>query len=964
MSLRDEISALRSNLDKFYAQVTRKLTSKPAVVAQSDTSPLLGGKTPAELKNLADTATATHANNKNNPHGDTAASIGAYSKAEVDAMVQSLLPAGVLPLSRFGSLDYLPPDISGTFDGSTTVKDVPGTSVNYREQYSFQLENDGTLVYLRNGTNGSTQGVYYGYVKDAVNGLVDSNFVSTVTRYSPPFLTAGQTVAYLYQGGHGVLAGRIKEADGTLGKCFIALTNGTLDARAHTAVLLDAGYEDTLNTSEMVIGPEYLYQFQNPQVGLGSNEGRDAPIDIKVTQISLGNFVTAPTATTPISVLPNNITTIGFDGELANIASSFRLATRWQANRADQPALIYHQNPPKDWFQSNIRESDGHGRMMTSSIMSEDRNSIRIYVYHDSLFQQANLLDLHIEYSFTWLIRGNTAQLDSGLTKVTLSQDASGTLSASGTVLSGSNKYRSNGQMGFDSSTRLYVSEAGLLFSSRISHVASDNDGITRSQIPNYTSRYDALKAPMATTGHVLKNVPVMYGSAWGDSFDAPRLMPDNQIVGLTRNANGNRFARGRYGVTGQQAQPNYAYSSITQGNIMGFAPQTDRATVATDDDFRLFLNEVTAGGTAASGAVLNELVKLSSFVTLSAASAKSGTVSITSALMADLKAAVLTAGNISNVKQSVAELVIPQNSAMTPYVVVNYTTNGFVNGVVIAAVTLSGRTGAITSTRVDRLLVNQTIDTGITDNALGYNVNDSRRGGNHFVYEDGSTGFMVVGTTATLYTGFNYARYLGYRFYLNRGDLSPEYAAAQMYDWGVPRDRLGAFPALGVGLFGQADYTTKLLFRQYARTKADFATWAQTNQYVVMEQDVAQGWQVYFTNPTPVILAGQAYTLPVKMVDLRDITSSYTNKTFYLNVKLVNGVAQWDISLTAPTDSPTSLFIGTITTGASAISGINVAKQTRLDEFHISTTAVGQGIPVSSGLPAQTGKLDASWIP
>lgn len=955
-----DITTLSARILALAKNIKARAKRKPDTAEVADNSPLLEGKTPAVIATLLTDPLAAHLKAVD-PHDDDPNAVGTYSQAQVDQILSILIPIGTLPLSRFGALSYLPIGVSGNFEGSTTLKDLPGTVTNYREQFSMQLENDGTLVWLRNGTDGVSSGVYYGYIRNAVSGLQLINTVLTVTRYSPPWLAAGQTVAYLYQGGDGLLAGRLRESNGSLGKCFILLTNGTLDSIGHTnVVFLDAGgWEDVLNTSECILGPSQVLILRNPQVSLQGSEGHDIPLDLTLWSIPLSSFAAGTNTVSPSGV--GSIVTNGFGGAVNQLDSVIRIANKWQSQNDGDSALVYHANPANGWFGSNIIESEGHGRMMTSSILSDDKTTVRVLVFHDSLFQEGNLLDLPIEYSFTYTLSSRVAQLDSGLSKVVLSRDANNVLNAtSGQLISGSNRYRFNNEIGFDASTRLYVSESGLLFTSRIQHVANDNDGITRAQVQSFTSRFAALRAPVRATGFQSMSVMPMFGSAWGDSFDAPRLLPDNQVVVLTRNNDGLRFARGRYAPSGNQAQANTTLGSLTGGAIGGFTAQVDRATVPTDDDFKLFLNEVTDSGVSARGSVLNEFLRNSSFVTMTSTMAKVGTVSMTGAQLQSLRSDIIARAGVSQVKNATVEVVIPQNQAMFAYGLVSYITNDFRAGMVLAKLSLSSRSGAIGSVTVDSIIQDLLGAENLTDNSIQYHPTDSRRAGNHFIYET-TDGFMVVGNVSTLFLGFNYARYFSYRFFVNKGDLSTEGAGGGLYPWGVPYERYGAFPGKGVGVFNPLDYATKSMFRSLAQSKAQFLNWgnSEITRFAVVSQNVAQGFVVYFTERTPILIAGMILRMPIRTVDLSSIKASPANTTFYVYAVYSNGGVDYQITTSTLEESYTVMFVGTIVTNNTNIINLTIRSVTRLDTYRLNDAAFGSSIPVSAGTPNTASRLE-----
>jgi hypothetical protein len=121
---------------------------------------------------------------------------------------------------------------------------------------------------------------------------------------------------------------------------------------------------------------------------------------------------------------------------------------------------------------------------------------------------------------------------------------------------------------------------------------------------------------------------------------------------------------------------------------------------------------------------------------------------------------------------------------------------------------------------------------------------------------------------------------------------------------------------------------------------------------------NVSGGWIVYFTDETPLFMAGSLYSLIPTSIDLTTVSPNPANKTFYVYVQLVQGVPRYVIRETEAADSETSMYIGRITTTGSGIGQIDINKVDRIGTFRLSATPIGSAIPISSGHPA-----DASTI-
>lgn len=97
-----------------------------------------------------------------------------YSRDEVLDIVS------MMPISHYGSQNYLPAGVSGDFNGASENQS--------QRRNKILLENDGTLVLLRSGTNGSVEGLFYSYLANALSVDDMSRTINTSRQYKPGFL--------------------------------------------------------------------------------------------------------------------------------------------------------------------------------------------------------------------------------------------------------------------------------------------------------------------------------------------------------------------------------------------------------------------------------------------------------------------------------------------------------------------------------------------------------------------------------------------------------------------------------------------------------------------------------------------------------------------------------------------------------------------------------------------------------
>lgn len=167
-----------------------------------------------------------------NVHGITPESLGLYPKSTMDGVLEGLLDSdSPIPLSFYGDHEYLGPAIAGEFKAPAGV----GT---WGHMGMF-LEDNGTLVILRSGTDGESTGVYYSYLKDALTTPDLGGVVATNVRYSPGYFPEGSVAIGLLYCADEIIIGVL--GDGTSLNptgYFLSITGGTYDHRHHKGVVI------------------------------------------------------------------------------------------------------------------------------------------------------------------------------------------------------------------------------------------------------------------------------------------------------------------------------------------------------------------------------------------------------------------------------------------------------------------------------------------------------------------------------------------------------------------------------------------------------------------------------------------------------------------------------------------------------------------------------------------------------
>lgn len=117
-----------------------------------------------------------------------------------------------------------------------------------------------------------------------------------------------------------------------------------------------------------------------------------------------------------------------------------------------------------------------------------------------------------------------------------------------------------------------------------------------------------------------------------------------------------------------------------------------------------------------------------------------------------------------------------------------------------------------------------------------------------------------------------------------------------------------------------------------------------------------AVGWTVFFQDGVSMMVNGTPYSVPGISVDLRDIDPTPTNKVFYVYVTLEDKRGRYVISDTKLRQTARRMHVATITTSATQILTIERFQPFLIGDLELSNVRKGGGIPVSSGLPQDDG--------
>lgn len=180
-----------------------------------------------ELGNLDNFGTATPADELAGTRADLFSTpLGVQQlAASYQPDTQQAMRAGIIPISQLGNDSFIPPMISGSFEGMG----------QQTECSAICLEPNGLVMLLSNHNDGRTKGLYFSVVENYNKDNIKITY--TNYKYKPPVLASlGYDVDRVIAG-----SGNKVIMTGVLGTndWFIALTNNTLDPAAHNYVRCD-----------------------------------------------------------------------------------------------------------------------------------------------------------------------------------------------------------------------------------------------------------------------------------------------------------------------------------------------------------------------------------------------------------------------------------------------------------------------------------------------------------------------------------------------------------------------------------------------------------------------------------------------------------------------------------------------------------------------------------------------------
>lgn len=976
MSLTENMTQLLTEMQSLNTELVKK-TGGPAgedkIVDHVANADKLDGMTAGRVSDLLRERIRAHIDTLGqNVHKTLPSDLDTYADYEFTGKLDGLLDInGNNPLSFYGDREYLPPTVTGSFESG--VNWAPWGYVG------MFLEDNGTLMMLRTGTDGVKAGVYYSYLRNALNTSLLSDIVMTNARYQPAYFPAGSVARCVLWSNQDLIIGILHNATTlAITGYFVSLTNNTFDQTKHTGIVIPPNtIINPVITGECVLRGQPIGFLKDGTVYLLVNKDNvnTRAAGWKVYSVPKQNLIDSSyQGATPITgwTINRGVAGVVSKTDLDYADDKFDLITTTHPRML--PQEIDRANPP---HYARTAEN-GVMTMLTSQYMN---------VYDTMVLAQYALW--HMNYTFVFDPISKVVDMSPYFnSKCVVTLDGNNVWGISPApacpylVNPQTHLNAYNGQQ----STRVYVSENNVVFY-YTTYVLYTNRQLGRASYPANASLDSILRGEARFTE--------IQQSAYEGRFASPvSFLPgavsnfgDLVLTGMNTGWNKQNKVERMWFRAGTNGTFNYQYGSLQGFNFMGNPPTPDRSWLAdypgaNKSDMAGTVNETDASGWLVHQARFENHVwasRLSGSAAISAAMVGSGSVSITPAafasleapLRADLVAQLGAPYPTADYASLWYEVVVPQRYTDLPafvyghYIAADRTTRFF-----IYTINVNAR-GAVTVASLvpaTRKIINSPYGA----NSAVY-ISPSVGDSGQIAIRRVNSGFLVALTTQYRYTyiGNSMASCMLISWKPGVGWNFP-----CGYDYDQQQISITGFANMSHGLYmlyttenhrGTLDCGTKLMGTLISngpdpdQASLDVYRQRMTNgnyAKIFLSQQTVTAWTVYFADPTPVMIEGQYYELGVYAHYLNAATDA--NKTFYCWAVKLSGVITYYITTNPaiPTGYDASLYLGYFTTNSAGLDKVAIEKRVAVGGTLISTVSRGNSIPVTAGVPNTGGRL------
>lgn len=883
---------------------------------------------------------------------------------------------GINPISSYGEMGFIPPDIYGSFEGS--VASSGG------DTSCMMIEDDGTLVGLRYGTNGIESGLYYFYKTNAEFSIESIPPVRTNYKYYPPGIPTGLELALPRPScDNGVLIVNLKHPDSNPNKAeyIISLTNGTLDQTKHysTTTRLWDNQVGSITRNVMSGGlcgflvGEWVYIVGMPNGGV-SQENK-TPFNTGVWRLRINDIKTKE------FVLPEQVkgwSTTGYRN-IKRIGDVITYADVISSPDPELHSMIHTNIGPGSPFHSGGNNFSRTNRVYLYQHPTKQNlvrvvfNTARYYVDIAGVSYGHNYYTVVVEID----VNAKTAAIINDPERHYLWRDEV-TGKSTNIVKNQTNALKAYGTWRNDWNN-IVMTDRGYLFCRTMNNAAEGDPSWYKGTILNFTNRFDMANPDKRDViGNYGVADKMLVGSAITNMLSGAVIHEDGYMtLYQTPSNNNDAYFPSTDGTAGAArtrlvgSPTSFKYRSINGREDRGYNPTVDRQViknpapglirlgcdVTSDYKYKSHSMIITSRTTNGCYERLDSHLKGYDPITWS----RDEILSLARTVVEEVQPG-------TKVREIEGAVAISTNRAM-PVMFTCVASYNNPNGLGVHAISViaelnepSSRKGEIKGFSVYKI-INKYIQTGRSGGVYAHGgivadfvTYQTKSGDILWALRQTASAQTPGGSDGFVYTGWKPAN----DKHVNTTDImrysSGYFRRQSMYSPIV-------IPGVGLSLIDggiNASYDhCAMVARVLGDNVSDLQSRNRFNETVVLaSQQVEKGWLVYFTAETPLFMMGSEFTLPQTHIDLRDVVADPRNKTFHLYCRLKDQKAEYLLTTDELNPTMALMYIGDILTDDTQIKTINVDKRIRLDTFQISPTRVGSSIPVTTGVPSQVGSF------
>ena len=973
MSLTENMTQLLTEMQLLNAELVKK-TGGPAgedtIVAQAPNADKLDGMTAGRVSDLLRERIRAHIDTLGqNAHKTLPSDLGTYADSEFTTKLDGLLDInGTSPLSFYGDREYLPPTVTGSFESG--VNWAPWGYVG------MFLEDNGTLMMLRTGTDGVKAGVYYSYLRNALNTRLTSDIVMTNARYNPAYFPANSFARSVLWANQdliiGILADKVSNA---ITGYFVSLTNNTYDQSKHTGIVIPTGtiINPQIGGECVLMGMPIGFLKDNTVYILVNKDTTPETSGWKVYSIPKANLINSSyVAPTPITGWTINRGSAG-------------VVTRTDLDFADNKHDLLTRGDNRQLLTEAYRYNAAHyARTLPDGTMWLNHGHY-MWVRDTALLVQ----DLQFQAFFQFIFDPVSKVVDVAdyfNNKPVITFDSPTVWSPKGgqCIQYMTNPRSHVGWLGGQTTGRQYLTENNVVFTYTTS-VLYTRRALGRATYAEGETFKNIFGAGSNVTDSLNSQYEGRYASPCSFLFASVSNFGDAVIAGQNTGWNKQNVVSRMWFRAGTNGTFNYQYGSLQGYNFLGNPPTSDRAWLedypgTNKTDLYNCVNETDASGWLVHQARYDNYVdpnRRSGSASINTAMVGSGSVSISptafnsleAPLRADLGAQL--GAPYSGGTDLWYEVIVPQRYTDMPafvyghYVASDRITYFFVYTINVNARGAVGAASLVPGSRmITRALNGQGSSVGLSYAVMdsgqvairrvsgGFYVGLTTQGRYNFIGNSTASCCLLSWTpgggwsmalpmnydqqtiSITGFINMSHGLYLTFCTENHRGsfDCGTKLMGTLISNGGAPE------------LSNMEDYRARLSDGNYAR--------------IFLSQQTVTAWTVYFADPTPVMIEGQYYELGVYAHYLNAATDA--NKTFYCWAVKLSGVISYYITTNPaiPTGYDASLYLGYFTTNSAGLATVAIEKRVAVGGTLISTASRGNSIPVTAGVPNTPGRL------